>query len=147
MLVLAVMGSERVLAPGIDVMLEVVRMAVNKQFPTLMTTLYAGSLASDLKPSASLGMMWKPFNDFKHKKTPAVNGEHFFSLPFYSMGARSSVWSGRRPVGHGRGEGRVPSQSPSWQTICSHSTIIMSLLCQSMIPLTLCLTIYPTPGH
>ena len=147
MLVSAVMGSERVSAPGIDVMLEVVRMAVNKQFPTLMTTLYAGSLASDLKPSASLGMMWKPFNDFKHKKTPAVNGEHFFSLPFYSMGARSSVWSGRRPVGHGRGEGRVPSQSPSWQTICSHSTIIMSLLCQSMIPLTLFLTIYPTPGH
>ena len=53
-LVSAVMGSERVSAPGIDVMLEVVRMAVNKQFPTLMTTLYPGSLASDLKPNASL---------------------------------------------------------------------------------------------
>ena len=32
-------GSERVLSPGTDVVLKVVRMAVNAQFPTLMPTL------------------------------------------------------------------------------------------------------------
>ena len=39
-LVAAVTGSERVLAPGVDVVLEVVRMSVNEQFPTLMPTWY-----------------------------------------------------------------------------------------------------------
>ena len=46
-LVSAVMGSERVLSPGTDVVLEVVRMAVNEQFPTLMPTLYPGPKATD----------------------------------------------------------------------------------------------------
>ena len=39
-LVSAVTGSGRTLAPGVDVVLEVVRMAVNEQFPSLMPTLY-----------------------------------------------------------------------------------------------------------
>ena len=39
-LVSAVSGSERTLAPGVDVVLEVLRMAVNEQFPSLMPTLY-----------------------------------------------------------------------------------------------------------
>ena len=57
MLVSAVTGSERTLAPGVDVVLEVVRMAVNEQFPTLMPTLYPGSMATDPKPYASLDKM------------------------------------------------------------------------------------------
>ena len=52
-LVSAVTGSERVLAPGVDVVLEVVRMAVNGQFPTLMPTFYPGSMATDPNPYAS----------------------------------------------------------------------------------------------
>ena len=32
--------TERVLAPGVEVVLEVVRMAVNEQYPSLMPTLY-----------------------------------------------------------------------------------------------------------
>ena len=52
-LVSAVTGSERTLAPGVDVVLEVVRMAVNEQFPMLMRTLYPGSMATDPKPYAS----------------------------------------------------------------------------------------------
>ena len=75
MLVSSVTGSERVLAPGTDVVLEVVRMAVNEQFPTLMPTLYPGSLATDPRPYASLDEMWKAFADLAHNKTPAVNGE------------------------------------------------------------------------
>ena len=45
-LVSAVTGSERTLAPGVDVVLEVMRMAVDEQFPSLMPTLYPGSMAT-----------------------------------------------------------------------------------------------------
>ena len=62
MLVSAVTESERTLAPGVDVVLEVVRMAVNEQFPS-MPTLYPGSMATGLKPYASLDEMWKAFSD------------------------------------------------------------------------------------
>ena len=90
-LVWAITGSERTLAPGVDVVLEVVRMAVNEQFPTLMPTVYPGSMATDPKPYASLDKMWKAFNDLARNKTSAVNGGKIFSLPVSSSGARSSA--------------------------------------------------------
>ena len=62
-----------------------------------------------------------------HNKTPAVNGEKQFSPPVSSTGTRSSALSGPRPAVHGRGQGRVPSQSPSWQTGSSHNPIDMSI--------------------
>ena len=126
MLVSAVTGSERVLPPGVDVVLEVVRMAVNEHFPTLMPTLYPGSMATDSKPYASLDLMWKAFDELARGKIPAVNDD-FFSLPVFSTGARSSASSGPRTAGHGRGQGRVPSQSPSWQAGSSHNPIVMSI--------------------
>ena len=43
--------------------LEVVRMAVNGKFPSLMPTSYHGSMATDPKPYASLDEMWKAFGD------------------------------------------------------------------------------------
>ena len=72
MLVSAVTGSERTLAPGVDVVLEVVRMAVNEQFPSLMPTLFPGSMATGPKPYASLDGMWKAFGDLSNKDTVAV---------------------------------------------------------------------------
>ena len=57
MLISAVTGSGRVLSPGTDVVLEVVRMAVNGQFPTHMPTLYPGSKATDPRPFALLDAM------------------------------------------------------------------------------------------
>ena len=81
-LVSAVTGSERTLAPGVDVVLEVVRMVVNEQFPTLMPTLYPDSMATDPKTYVSLDEMWKAFNDLAHNKTPAVNGEKNISARF-----------------------------------------------------------------
>ena len=102
-LVSAVTGSERTLAPGVDVVLEVVRMAVSEQFPSLMPALHPCSMATDPKPYASLDKMWKAFGDLANNKTPAVNGDIFFSLPASSSGARSSAPSGPRPAGHGRG--------------------------------------------
>ena len=54
-------------------------MAVNEQFPSLMPTLYPGSMATDPKPYASLDKMWKAFGDLsKDNKTAAVNGDFFF---------------------------------------------------------------------
>ena len=98
-LVSAVTGSERTLAPGVDVVLEVVGMAVNEQFPSLMPTLYPGSMATDPKPYASLDKMWKAFSDLpvSNNKTPAINGEQKQSLPVSSSGVRSSAPSGPRP--------------------------------------------------
>lgn len=49
-IVSTVTGSERALAPGVDAVLEAVRMAVNGQFPTLMHTMYRGSMATDARP-------------------------------------------------------------------------------------------------
>ena len=82
MLVSAVTGSERTLAPGVDVVLEAVRMAVKEQFPSLMPTLYPGSMATDPKPYVSLDKMWKALDDLANNKTPAVNGGIFFLCLF-----------------------------------------------------------------
>ena len=107
--------------------LEVVRMAVNEQFPSLMPTLYPGSTATDPRPYASLDKMWKAFGDLSNNKTPAINGDNFFSLPVSSSGVRSSAPSGPWPAFHGRGQGRVPSQRPSWQTGSINNAIVMSV--------------------
>ena len=56
-------GSERVLSPGTDVVLEVVRVAANEQFPALLPALYPGSKATDPRPYASLDAMWRAFSD------------------------------------------------------------------------------------
>ena len=120
-LVPAVTGSEGTLAPGVDVVLEVVRMTVNEQFPTLTPTLHPGSMATDPKMYASLDKVWKAFSDLAHNVTPAVNGEKTFSRPVFWSGAWSSAPSGPRPAGHGRSQVRVPSQTPSWQTGSSHN--------------------------
>ena len=117
-----------VLTPGTDVVLQVVRMAVNEQFRSLMPTLYPGSKATDPRPYISLDAMWRAFSDLAHNKTPpAVNDEEHFSLPVSSTGARSSAPSEPRLAGHGRGQGRVPSQSLSWQTGSSHNPFVMPI--------------------
>ena len=102
MLVSTVEGSERVLSPGTDVVLEVVRMAMNEQFPTLMPTLYPSSKETDPGPYVSFDATWRAFSDLAHNKTPAVNVEIQFSLPVSSTGTRSfapyiysSIWTTR----------------------------------------------------
>ena len=128
MLVSAVTGSERTLAPGVDVVLEVVRMAVNDQFPSLMPTLYPGSVATDPKSYPSLDKMWKAFGVLSNNNTPAVNGKKKTNLPVSSPGVPSSAPSGAGPAGHGRIQGRVPSQTPSWQMGSSNNPIVMSVI-------------------
>ena len=55
--------SERVLSPGTDVVLEVVRVAANDQFPPLLPALYPGSKATGPRPYASLDAMRRAFRD------------------------------------------------------------------------------------
>ena len=117
-------------------------MAVNETFPALMPTLYPGSEATDPRPYASLYIVWKDFSDLAHNKTPAVNNETYFSLPVSSTGARSSAASAPGSADHGRGQGRVPSQSLSWQTGSSHNPSVMPI-----DDLTLGLTRHQTAGH
>ena len=126
-LVSAVTRSERTLAPGVKVVLEVVRMVAIEQFASMMPPLYPGSMATNPKPCASLGMMWTAFGDSPNNKTPGVNGSYLFSLHVSSSGVRSSAPSGPWPAGRGRGKGQVPSQTPSWQTRSSNDPIVMSV--------------------
>ena len=56
-------GSERVLSPGTDVVLEVVRVAANEQFAALLPASYPGSKATDPRPYASLDAMRRAFSD------------------------------------------------------------------------------------
>ena len=121
-------GSERGLSPGTDVVLEVVLVAVNEQSPALLPSLYPGSKATDPRPYASLDAMWRAFSDRANNKTPAVDGETFFSLPVSSTGSQSSAQSGPRTANHGRGQDRVPSQSLSWQTGSSHHPTAMPIV-------------------
>ena len=56
-------GSERVLSPRTDVVLEIVRVAANEQFSALLPALYPGSKATDPRPYASLDAMWWALRD------------------------------------------------------------------------------------
>ena len=100
-LVLAVTGSERTLAPGVDVVLEVVRFAVNGQFPTLMPTLYPSSTATDPKLYASLDKGWKAVGDLANNKTPAVNREKHFLCLFLRRGRGHPPRRGPGPTAMG----------------------------------------------
>ena len=134
MLVSAVTGSERVLSPGTDVVLEVVRMAVNEQFLTLMPTLYPGSKATDPRPYASLDAMWKAFSDLARNKTPAVHGENIFLSLFL-----------RRERGHPPRRGPGPPFMGEARAECRPSRLL-GIRVRAIIRLSCRLLIPPTPG-
>ena len=60
---------------GIEVVLKVVRMTVNEQYPSLMPTLYPGGSSSVLRPFGTVDAMWLVFETLANNKTPAINGE------------------------------------------------------------------------
>ena len=84
--------------------------------------------ATTLQNVPWLCVMVRPFCSFDVGKTPAVNGERFFSLPVSSSGVRPPAPSGPRPAGHGRGQSRGPSQTPSWQRGSSNNPIVMPVI-------------------
>lgn len=105
---LAATGTERVSAPGVEVVLEVVRMAVNEQYLSLIPTIYPAVVATVPKPFGTLDVMRLAFQTLRDSETPAINGEPYFSWPASSPGGRSSAMSGPRPASNGRGRGRMP---------------------------------------
>ena len=52
------------------------------QFPGLMPTLHPGALATVPTPFASVDAMWLSFQTMATNKTPAINGEIIFLVPF-----------------------------------------------------------------
>ena len=133
-LISAVMGSERILSPVTDVVLEVVSLAVNEQFPTLMPTLYPGSKATDPRPYATLDVMWRTFSDLAHNKTPAVNGEKRFLYLLF-----------RRERGHPPRRGPGPPFMGAARAECRHSRLL-GKRDRVIIQLSCRLLIRPTPG-
>ena len=91
-------GAEHVSAPGAEIVLEVVRMAFNEQYPSLMSTPYPGVMATEPRPFGTLDAMWFAFQSLANNKTPSINGDLFCSLPASSSGARSSAPPGARPA-------------------------------------------------
>ena len=87
----AATGTERVLAPGAELAFEVVRMAVNEQYPSLMPSLYPGAIATEPRPFGTWDAMWLAFQTLASNKTPTINCDNCCSLPAFSSGARSSV--------------------------------------------------------
>ena len=113
LLVSTVTESEHALAPGTDVVWELVLMAVNERFPTLMPTLYPGLKATGPRRYVSWDVMWRTLRNLTDNKAPAVNRTKCFPPPVCSTGTWSSAPSGLWFAGHGRGQRRVPSQSLS----------------------------------
>ena len=128
-----VTGSERVLAPGVDVVLEMVRMVVNEQFPTLMPTLYPGPMATDPKPYASLDAMWNALSDLAHNKTPSVNGDFVFLCLFLR---REHGHPPRRDLGL-LVMGAARAECRPRRLHGKRDRAIIPLLCPSMVPQTL----------
>ena len=67
--------TARLLAPVAEILLEVVRMAVNEQYSSLMPTLYPGVMATEPRPFGSLDAMWLAFQTLANNETPTINGE------------------------------------------------------------------------
>ena len=86
-------GTERIWTPGAEIVLEVVRMVVNEQYPNLMPTLYPGGMATEVRPFGTLNAMCLVFLSLANIKTPAINGD-FFSFTCFIVGCAVI-----RPVG------------------------------------------------
>ena len=99
------MHRER-LAPGVEIGLKLVRMAVNEQCLSVIPTLFLG--ATEPRPFGTLDAVWLTFQALANNKTPVISGVFFSPLPTSSSGARSSASSGPRPAGNGRDQGRIP---------------------------------------
>ena len=56
-------GSERVLSPGTNVVLDVARVGANEQFPPPMPAVYPGSKTTDPRPYALLDAIWRAFSN------------------------------------------------------------------------------------
>ena len=71
--------------------IEIVRTNVNRQYPTLAPGLYPRNLMTEFEAFASVSVMWLVFDVYATTKTPATNGENYFS--FTSPGGHTTFSS------------------------------------------------------
>ena len=77
----AATGAARVLAPGVEAVLEMVRMAVNEQYPRLMPTLYPGVAATVSRPLGTFDAMWVAYETLaKNRRLPSTAKLTFLCL-------------------------------------------------------------------
>ena len=79
MVVSGATGSERVLTPGVRLVLEIVRLSVHEQFPRLMPNLYPGELTTCPLLIGSIDAMWLALGVVANSKTSVLEGETLFS--------------------------------------------------------------------
>ena len=105
--------------------LEVVRIAVNDQYPRLMSTLYPRVMTTDPRPFGTLNVMCLAFQSLVKNKTPAINGDFVF-FPCFFVGRAFIRPFGAPAAGNGRGQCRTPSRSPASQTRSQNTPIVMN---------------------
>ena len=81
------------MAPGTDIGLEAVWVAVSEQYPSSMPSLHPGVVATDPRPFGTWDAMWLALQALTYHKTPAINGKSGF-LAYFVVG-RAVI----RPVG------------------------------------------------
>ena len=84
-------GTEKVFKPSDPMVLEIVRTTVNRQYPALTPASYPRNSMTAVEPFASVSAMWFAFDVYATNKTPAINGEIFFS--FTSPGGHTTLSS------------------------------------------------------
>ncbi|CAB1100852.1 unnamed protein product [Ectocarpus sp. CCAP 1310/34] len=121
LLVSSVTGSERVLAPSVSMVLEIVRNSVSKQFPSLAPMLYPGDLATAVTPFDSIDAMWQAFAPLATNKTPAIGGSEYFSL--------SSTPGSSQPR---RSQNRATAPAPSGRRAqgSAHNPVVLAVQSQ-----------------
>ena len=102
----AATGAERVLTPGVEFVLEVVRMEGYEQYPSLMPALYPGDLATVsksfgmatvLRLFGTLDAMWLAFKTLANNLTHAINSEtYFYGETYFCLPASICRVHGRR---------------------------------------------------
>ena len=141
-LVLTATGSERVLSPGTDVVLEVVGVAANEQFPALLPALHPNrrQRTRGHTPRCMLcGGLLVTKRIIRH--LPSTAKQCFLSLFLRERGRQPRRDPGPPIMGAARTKCRPSS---FWGR---RDRAIIQLSCPSMIHLTLGLTTHRTAGH
>ena len=106
----AATGTGRVLAPGVGIVLEVVRIAANEQYISLIPALYPGLMAMESRPFGTLDAMWLAFQALSNNKPPAINGDIFLPCLLLRRACGHPPRGPGKPVMGAARAGRFPSR-------------------------------------
>ena len=98
-------------------------MAVKDQYPSLMSTLYPGVMATEPRLFGTLDAMWLAFQALANDKTPVINDDFVFPCLLCRRACGHPLRRGPVP----RDQGQTPSQSPAWQTGSRNNPVVMNV--------------------